>query len=289
MIDNKERIDQFQTCWHQSIAAQLLVPEPRQNVLELGQEAGFLASIAFLAFERGELCKLDSLLERWHIASKGTQDFKGKLRENWLLKDAPRRRDVCNDTLAALSELSVASYLEDTGCSIVDLGAWGNSRADVVFRTADKDVFVEVKYFSDNPELYQQRLSSATTGDCTVDSIPNTPTLLNYLYYRLAQAAIQLGAKNVPGESKMVFFVFSTSAADARLKFEASLGKQDAWYEDYPGSWPGVLLGDRAEVLGKTPQQWVEKAKRFFIGTMASWQLENITTASSEHSLRSCR
>lgn len=288
MID-KERLDSFRACWAQSIAAQLLIPDPHQHVLELGQEAGFLASIAFLAFERGELRTLDSLLERWQIASKGTKEFKGKLKENWLLKDAPRRRDVCNDAMAALSELAVASYLEDTECSIVDLGAWGNSRADVVFRTKDEDVFVEVKYFSDSPELYQQRVSATTDNDCAVDSISNTPTLLNYLYYRLGQAAIQLGAKDVRRESKMVFFVFSTSAVDARLKFEASLGKRDTWYDDYSRSWPGVLLSDRAEILGKTPRQWVEEVNRFFIGTMAHWQLENITIASSAHSLSSCR
>lgn len=70
MINEDDR-NKFLIAWKRSSAAQLLLPDPETSIIELGKEDGFLASIAFIAYERGLLDRLDGIIEKWQIISKG--------------------------------------------------------------------------------------------------------------------------------------------------------------------------------------------------------------------------
>lgn len=278
MINEDDR-NKFLIAWKRSSAAQLLLPDPETSRIELGKESGFLASIAFIASERGLLDSLDGIIEKWQIFSKGTPDFKGKLKENWLCKEESRRRNVGNDTLSALSELIVASYLENIGFNVIDLAAWGNNKADIICGFQDQKIFFEVKYFSDSPELYNMRVSAAKQNGVAVGSIPNRLTRLNYFYYRLAEAIIQLNNIQVAPKYKKVFFVFSELANRPRYEFENSIGNYKNWHEDNNGNCPGVLEKNRQTILNEKPLQWLNYISELFIGTVSNWNLENITSA----------
>ena len=278
MINEDDR-NKFLIAWKRSSAAQLLLPDPETSIIELGKESGFLASIAFIACERGLLDSLDGIIEKWQIFSKGTPDFRGKLKENWLCKEESRRRNVGNDTLSALSELIVASYLENKGFNVIDLAAWGNNKADIICGFQNQKVFFEVKYFSDSPELYNMRVSAAKQNGVAVGSIPNRLTRLNYFYYRLAEAIIQLNNIQVAPKYKKVFFVFSELANRPRYEFENSIGNYKNWHEDNNGNCPGVLEKNRQTILNEKPLQWLNQISELFIGTVSNWNLENITSA----------
>jgi len=276
MINEDDR-NKFLIAWKRSSAAQLLLPDPETSIIELGKEDGFLASIAFIAYERGLLDRLDGIIEKWQIISKGTNDFKGKLKENWLCKEESRRRNVGNDTLSALSELIVASYLDNNGFKVIGLAAWGNNKADIICGYQNQKVFFEVKYFSDSPELYNQRVSAAKRNGVAVGSIPNRLTRLNYFYYRLAEAIIQLNNIKVAPKYKKVFFVFSGLANRPRYEFENSIGNYKNWHEDNNGNCPGVLEKNKQTILNEKPFQWLNQISELFIGTISNWNLENIT------------
>ncbi|MFV9645970.1 MAG: hypothetical protein ACNYWU_09125 [Desulfobacterales bacterium] len=271
-------IKRFLNTWKESSAARLLWPDPENSILELDKEGGLLASVAFLAWDRGLLYKLDYIVEKWQIPSKGTNEFKGKLKENWLSRVENRRRNVGNDTLSALTELMVASYLDNVGFDVTDLSAWGNEEADVICVEKNNKAYFEVKYFSDSPELYAQRLSAAKANGVTVGSIPNRPTMLNYFYYRLAEAVIQLDKVGLPAKYNNVFFVFSELAdRPGRREFEKSVGRFQSWYEDNSGNYPGVLEKNKQAILSENPANWIARIGGLFIGTISNWSLVNIT------------
>ena len=276
MINEDDR-NKFLIAWKRSSAAQLLLPDPETSIIELGKEGGFLTSIAFIAHERGLLDRLDGIIEKWQIISRGTNGFKGKLKENWLCKEESRRRNVGNDTLSALSELIVASYLDNNGFKVIDLAAWGNNKADIICGYQNQKVFFEVKYFSDSPELYNQRVSAAKVNGVAVGSIPNRLTRLNYFYYRLAEAIIQLNNIKVAPKYKKVFFVFSELADRPRYEFENSIGNYKNWHQDNNGNCPGVLEKNKQTILNEKPLQWINQISELFIGTISNWNLENIT------------
>lgn len=274
---NEDDRNKFLIAWKRSSAAQLLLPSPETSIIELGKEGGFLTSIAFIAYERGLLDRLDGIIEKWQIISKGTNDFKGKLKENWLCKEESRRRNVGNDTLSALSELIVASYLDNNGFKVIDLAAWGNNKADIICGYQNQKVFFKVKYFSDSPELYNQRVSAAKRNGVAVGSIPNRLTKLNYFYYRLAEAIIQLNNIKVAPKYKKVFFVFSELANRlGRHEFEKSVGRFQGWYEDNSGNYPGVLEKNKQAILSENPANWFAIIGGLFIGTISNWSLVNI-------------
>lgn len=274
MIDKNK----FLIARKRSSAVQLLLPESEDLILELDKKNGFLASIAFIAYDRGLLDRLDCIIKKWQIPSKGTNEFKGKLKENWLYKEESRRRNIGNDTLSALAELIVASYLDDNGFKVIDLGAWGNKTADIICDYQNQPVFFEVKYFSDSPELYNQRISAAKDTGVTVGIIPNRPTMLNYFYYRLAESIIQLNKNEALPEYKKVFFVFPEIAnRPGRYEFEKSIGKYQCWYKENNSNFPGVLAKHKQIILSENPLQWLKKIGELFIGTISNWNLENIT------------
>jgi len=81
MTDDNEK-EQFLLAREKSPAAQFLIPNPEIPRLHLGKKTGYRASIAFLAFKRGHLDRLDHLINKWITSpAKMTQSFKGRLNE----------------------------------------------------------------------------------------------------------------------------------------------------------------------------------------------------------------
>lgn len=272
MINEKR---QFILEWKTSSAVQLLIPDPNIS-LELGKESGFQASIAFLAFKRGLLDRLNCLIDKWEIKTKGTKAFKGRLNENWLEENEEKRRKAANDTLSALSELIVAKYLEDIGFKIIDMGAWNDKSVDVVCKRNDKDFYFEVKLFPDSPEFEKLRINSFKNNRVLSKSMSPSPETLNYYYSRLAEAVLQL--KKISNEFINVFFVFTESAGklQGRTLFEDSIGKRIEWYRDPTGDYPNVLGKNRDIILNKTPVQWFNEISELYLTTMKNYELQNI-------------
>jgi len=103
-------INEFKKKCNNSVTVKLLLPDIESRNIHLGKESGHQASIAYCAWKYKNLERLDNLLLKFNIIERGTDDFKQRLKENWLDKCAERRRNVALNTTAALVELVVAEY-----------------------------------------------------------------------------------------------------------------------------------------------------------------------------------
>lgn len=273
-------IAKFYLCWERSISAKLLVPNPHQTKLYLGKNKGELASIAYLACLRNTIHLIDDLFEKWEITEKATNEFKGKLKENWLDKREQKYRNIANDTISSIAELSVATYLDDEGYSIKNINAWGDKKADITCEKDNQEYYFEVKYFPDSPEFYNVRVDAAKGNGGSCSSISNKSETLNYFYYRLGEAFNQLINKQIyDKKNKIVFFVFAEIAEQTgRSIFEKSLGDVNEWYRLEDNSLPGLPSDYNEKILDRSPQQWLNSIDCLFIGTMKNWKVENITT-----------
>lgn len=270
-------LKKFKTCWQKSIAAQLLLPNLDNLKLHLGKSKGDLASIAYLACQRGTIHLLDELFEKWEIREKGTSDFKGKLKENWLKENEEKIRDACNDTLSAISELSVATYLENEGYLIENIAAWGGREGDVTCEKDGQKFCFEIKYFSDSPELYKLRVDAAKTNGVSSSSVPNLFETLNYFYFRIFQSVNQLG-QNCLNRKQYIFFVFDVSVVELIWeRFIKSLNESFSWYQSESGKFHGIL--DK-KALKKTPSEWLEEIDGLYIGIMDNWKIGHVITKS---------
>lgn len=274
-------IAKFNLCWEKSIAIKLLVPNPHGTQLHLGKNKGELASIAYLACLRNTIHLIDDLFEKWEIMEKATDEFKGKLKENWMEKKEEKYRNISNDTISSIVELSVATYLDVEGYSIKNINAWGDKKADITCEKDNKKYYFEVKYLPDSPEFYNLRIDAAKRNGVFFSSVPNQRESLNYLYYRLGEAITQLNKQISQEGNKMVFFVFAEIATQTgRNIFEESIGDIDEWYYREDGTLPGLPLNYNKEIIEKSPRQWLSSMTNLFVGTiMKNWRIENITIA----------
>lgn len=272
-------IAKFYLCWEKSISAKLLVPDPLGTQLYLGKNKGELASIAYLACLRNTIHLIDDLFEKWEIIKKATNEFKGKLKENWLEKNEKKYRNISNDTISSIAELSVATYLDDEGYSIKNINAWGDKKADITCEKDNKKYYFEVKYFPDSPEFYNLRVDAAKKNGVSCSSVSNQGETLNYLYYRLGEAITQLNKQISSEENKIVFFVFAEIATQTgRSIFEESIGDINEWYRREDGNLSGLPQKYKKNIINKSPRQWLSSMTGLFIGTMKNWRIENITS-----------
>lgn len=273
-------IAKFYLCWEKSISAKLLVPNPHGTQLYLGKKKGELASIAYLACLRNTIHLIDDLFEKWEIMKKATNEFKGKLKENWLEKNEKKYRNISNDTISSISELSVATYLDDEGYSIRNINAWGDKKADITCEKDNKKYYFEVKYFPDSPKFYNLRVDAAKGTGVSCSSISNPNETLNYFYYRLGEAIIQLDRQIPDKGNKIIFFVFAEIAnKTGRSIFEKSLGDIKEWYRLEDNSLPGLPSNYNKEIIdNKSPQQLLSSINGLFIGTMIDWRIKDIAT-----------
>ena len=268
-------IDSFKNAWFNSITAQLLIPNLDSTNLGLGKRSGFLASIAFLAFKRNQLDKLDLILNRFDIKNKATPSFKGKLNENWLISTPDKYRKISHDTISSLTELIVASYLSDNKFSIIDLEAINTNSADIVCEDKEVRYYLEVKYFEDSPQLYDSRIESFKTRGVSSGTLPIEQERLNYFYYRLAEAVIQL--RKYPQNNRMVCFVFHELATETgREVFENSLFEFDEWYVNQENNFPSILEKNRETILKHSPSYWLAESNKILIGTLKDFSLEDV-------------
>lgn len=272
-------IAKFYLCWEKSISAKLLVPNPHGTQLHLGKNKGELASIAYLACLRNTIHLIDDLFEKWEIMEKATVEFKGKLKENWMEKKEERYRNISNDTISSIVELSVATYLDDEGYSIKNINAWGDKKADITCEKDNKKYYFEVKYFPDSPEFYNLRVDAAKRNGVSFSSVSNQRENLNYLYYRLGEAITQLNKQISNEKNKTVFFVFAETATQTgRIIFEENIENINEWYHREDGSLPGLPPNYYEKIIDKSPRQWLSSISGLFIGTMKNWRIENITS-----------
>jgi hypothetical protein len=261
----------------ESVTIQLLIPENYKldDKICLDSNSEDLASFAFCAYLDSNLIRLDELFTKWKILEKGTADFKGKLRENWLLEENEnKRRNVSNDTLSAISELLVADYFENNCSRVIDLAAWGNKEADVVLENEIKKEFVEAKFFPYSPELYRQGIEAGKNCNGVSSGFISKPnTTLNYFYYRIAEASIQLTKIR---EDKSIFIVFDQTASKGRKCFENGYINHDRWYKGQNGDHLGILENKKEYVLSKSPKQWLDSITHLYIGSRENFHLINV-------------
>lgn len=270
-------INKFLICWKKSISAQLLISDPCKTRLLLGKNKGELASIAYLAFKRKTIHIIDKLFKKWQIEKRATGEFKGKLKENWLDEKEEKFRNISNDTISSISELSVATYLDTEGYSIKNIAAWGDKNADISCEKDNKEYYFEVKYFPDSPEFYNLRVKAARGNGVSCSSMSNQSEFLNYFYFRLGESIIQLNKKICCKENGIVFFVFDEIANQTgRSVFEKSIRNFSEWYRLAGNSFPGLPSNYNKEIIDKSPLQWICSLKGLFIGTMKDWRIENI-------------
>lgn len=271
----RSNINSFKKAWFNSITAQLLIPNLDSTNLELGKESGFLASIAYLAFKRNQLDKLDFILNRFDIRNKATPSFKGKLNENWLISTPDKYRKISHDTISSLNELIVASYLSDNKFSIIDLEAINTNSADIVCEKKKVRYYLEVKYFEDSPQLYHSRIEAFKTSGVSSGTLPNEKERLNYFFYRLAESVIQL--QKYLRNNRMVCFIFHELAtATGREIFENSLFEFDKWYVDEENNFPSILEKNRETILTHSPIYWLAESNKILIGTLKDFSLEDV-------------
>ena len=261
----QRKVAEAMSTWDDSVAIRIMLPD-RQAPMRLGKEDGFQCAIAFLAHARGHLDRLDTLFARYQIEQRGCNEFRGRLRENWLSQPVNKRRMSSQGTLSAISELLAAESLESCGFTIVDLAAWNVGSPDIVCSHRGETICFEVKLFTESPEIDQLRFDSATGDGVAVSSVSRTPMVLNYIYSRLAEAVNQHQIDDSKGRSG-VYFVFDDFATKPRDDFLASIDEGFSWYMDSAGEYPSIPESVRDIAVSRDPQNWIDLARPLYIGT----------------------
>lgn len=258
--------------WQKSPESQIMLPD-RQTPIIFDKDEGYLRSITFGAFSNNTLPRIEELLQKYKISEKGTDAFKGQLRENWLnaVRNRPANevRNICNRTMAALAELAVADYLKNIGCKIIDLSAWNDEAPDITY-ASDNEMYAEVKYLSDSPELYEQRVDAAK-GNQYVSWLPTLNQTLNYFFSRIAEAVLQLEKYEKP--SRHLFLVFDHIATFlGRDDFDRYYTEIDDWCRDKDGEISGIP-GNRAQVLSRKPKDWLRDCNKLTVCTLKDFSI----------------
>jgi hypothetical protein len=272
-LNHKSREDAtalFRSQTRDSLAVKLLLPEADKAPVLLGKETGHHCAVAYHAWQSGSLSLLDDMFARWEIEPRATSSFRGRLLENWLCQRPSRRRNVVNDTLSAIAELAAADYLQSLGHTVVNLAAWGLQKGDVETTEGGRPVYTEVKYLPDAPELYLLEKKARRFGFAVLYPGDNDDeAALNYYYYRLAEASIQMGKVLGHADRARVLLLFGS---DGRANhFRNSVGRITAWYTDSSSRLLGIPAGAKGlvSIMSKSPTEWVSLSRRLSIGTMS--------------------
>lgn len=272
-----DNIELFKKSTKESLTVKLLLPDIDNSIIILKKNSGYLASIAYCAWKNNSLKKLDAIVEKFDIINKGTKDFKNRLKEIWLSKSPNRRRNVSNNTTAALAELVTANYFENIGCKNINLSATNSNDQfpDILYENDNQKYFCEVKYFEDSPELFNSRIRAMKNNGIDLINPPNDNTLLNYFFSRVAEAVLQL--KNYKPSDRKVCLIFHDIAYDTgRIVFEENLNHFSQWYKDENGKYPAILSKSKKRILNASPINWLKEANILFIATMKNFGLINV-------------
>ncbi len=274
-------ITRFKKDWRNSPAAKLLLPDINTAKLELGKQEGYLASIAYVAWMNGNLYRLDSLIKEFEICENYPDQFKHRLKEIWLEKDPEKRRNSSNNVMSAFVELVVADYLKNLGYKIDNLEAWNDLACDVEYEdTIEKHFKVEIKYLPDPPDFYDQRITAAITGGANCIDWSDDE-MLNYVFFRIAEAVIQLEKKKISKGQRVVWLVFDALAQTITRRFiDHEFFKFTNWVKEN-GNYVGIqeILknlknnDDRKKICDIPPQDWVKKIDRLVLSTLRDFHL----------------
>ncbi len=273
-------VDRFKKDWRNSNAAKLLLPDIDKAGLELGKQEGNLASIAYLAWMRGHLYRLDAFVRDFEICEKSTDNFKCRLKETWLEKDPLSRRKASHNVISALVELIVADYLKHLCYKITNLEAWDQASCDVEYCDSRARQFkVEVKYIPDSPKWYTQRVKATTINEDDIVSWSDEE-VLNYVFYRIAEAILQMKKKEVLKEQRAIWIVFDALAQNISRKIvDCNFYKFTSWAKsgsEYPGIPKFKLEKEnkkRNEILSVDPHDWIKNSDRIVFCTFENYQL----------------
>lgn len=275
-ISNQERLTLFEQVWERSVSAQLLLPNINEIRIELGKSSGDLASIAYCAWSNNTLTILDDLLQKFEIPKKGSKDFKRRLSENWLEKGPESRRNVANNVMAAIAELSLANYFQEQGFKILNLEAYDSNSPDILYETNNRRVFCEVKYFEDSPEFYEARIEAAKGAEFAF-CVPIEGQTLNYFFTRIAEAVIQSESyKRSERKVCLVFHEIAVKIAESRFILENNLTTVNQWYQDENGEWPGIIVKHKQKILSRTPNLWLRDANTILVATMKDFEINDV-------------
>lgn len=275
-------IDRFLEQRSKSLAAKLMCPRNDKLKILHGKDKACYCSIAFNAFCGGHLDALDDLFEEFQIETRGTTDFKNRVKEDWLkevsTKNEERIRKKSSNVMSALSELVVAKQLKNNGYNIVDLEAWrdGNgSKPDIKCKKVNEDFNIEVKYLGIPPEVQEYINRQIKTGEG--DGIDrDEQKLVNFCFIRIAEAAMQLRHYN--RNLREVWLLFSLDLD--REIFEGDyLQDNHGWFNDALSVFDELFKEDsekKGNILSKTPMEWLEEANTLAIGTMKNWSLKDV-------------
>jgi hypothetical protein len=175
----------------------LLIPEwePFKEADRLLQEGGAThRSMPLLAFERGHLSNITSVLHRYLLNGDSlkpnlTADYRNQLKEKWHRRGDPMdRHRISRIYLGKPMELLVANDFERTGIAIKDLEATGGP-CDILGSKEGNQLFAEVKFIGTDDATFLA-IETSTTG---VSVGMNDPyAAADYLLSRLFEAAKQL-------------------------------------------------------------------------------------------------
>ena len=275
-IQNK--LKAFKTARESSVAARLLVRDDDLKSLYLGPSTGHLMSIACNAWDAGNLDRLDELFNKYDLTkhANNNSDLNGKLHENWLTIDENKQRKAANDTLSTISELLVAEYFEKREYIINSLSIWGKNPQDVIISKGKETKYIEIKYIPDSPEEYIRRIEAAKP-DYVPEASTSSPTFADkayYLFFRIAEAVIQLEQSEIPIDQRVVFIVFSDLASyEGRVSF-----KERNNITDYKWENAGFLkdLKNWEPIIVKQPDRWLQEANQIFLSTMKDYKLIDV-------------
>ena len=193
-------LDQFKALWDECPALRLLLipdwPAFEEADRRLQTSESSHRSILLLAFERGHLFRLTSLIHGYLFDGTGlrknlTKDYRNELRERWLVHlDPLKRHSKSRAYLGKPLELFVAQDLENSGMTIVGLEATGGP-CDIIASNNGESVFVEVKFIGTDDQTFSQIENASMSGGISVGF--NDPySASDYLLSRLFEAAKQL-------------------------------------------------------------------------------------------------
>jgi hypothetical protein len=279
--DEHRQIQAFLNNRGRSPATKLMVPQ-NTGKISFEPSQGAYASIALLAYVDGKLDRLDELIRKFKIESRGTRKFKGDLVENWLEKvdkgEAGKLQNYSNRTIAALTELVVADELERKGFEIVRLSAWDDKNPDITCRRQGLELNIEVKYIDMPPKTFKL-IDAQLKGKETEGYWLDEDASLNYYFAeKIAKGAKQLHELRL--DSRLVWLVFASDMHTKKLRkqFENLMkpGRlPNAWYKDTEEQCSVITMFEE-DIIAKSPSDWFKEISTIVLATMKDWYLEEI-------------
>ncbi len=270
-VDVARRMQGFLNLRARSVALRLLLPKNAK----VSEEK--VKAVAYVEYCAGMLDRLDRLFKRLKIEERGSADFRKRLLKDW---ESTGTRNIQKQTLSVLVELVVADYVQQKWQGRkLNLAAWKGSdgRPDLQYFLEGHTRNVEVKYVPSSPEWEELRAAREDGQQVPLLRDQVNPHL-NYYFYRLAEATLQL--QRYPELSQEIWLVWSRNSA-FRREFESCLKSPPGeWYsetEKQKGVFTHLGTKKKPEIRKSPPADWLKKVNRLVLATLREdWTLEDV-------------